>query len=53
MNTLNNLAYTNTKEFYKNLNSQAADLDALEINEKKTNGLDDEIQNIEDAIYTK
>ena len=53
MNTLNNLAYTNTKEFYKNLNSQIVDVDELEINDHLTNDLDNEIQNIEDAIYTK
>jgi hypothetical protein len=53
MNTLNKLAYTNTKEFYKNMNSQTIDNDALEIKEDLTNDLDDEIANIEDAIYTK
>jgi hypothetical protein len=49
---LNNLAYTDTKEFYKNLNSQNIDRDALEINDM-LDELDDEIQHIEDAIYTK
>ncbi len=47
---LNNLAYTDTKEFYKNINSQNIDNDTLEINEM-LDELDNEIQHIEDAIY--
>jgi hypothetical protein len=50
---LNNLAYTNTKEFYNDMNSQFVDQGALEINDDLMNDLDDEIANIEDAIYTK
>lgn len=53
MDILNNLAYTNTKKFYNDMNSQYTDNDALEINDDLLNDLDNEIQNIEDAIYSK
>ncbi len=42
---LNKLAYTNINKFYRDLNSQLSYIPAFDI--------DDEIQNIEDAIYTK
>ena len=35
------------------MNSQYTDNDALEINDDLLNDLDNEIQNIEDAIYSK